>query len=103
MTELGSQRKGQQCLQTSISNHWSEERDRAARWYIFRQKCQFWYILQGLGMKNIGVLHDNLEFFAILVYAIAIWYVCGHFFQNFVFCTKKNLATLQRDNAQPSQ
>jgi hypothetical protein len=54
-------------------------------------------------MKNIGVLHDNLEFFAILVYAIAIWYVCGHFFQNFVFCTKKNLATLQRDNAPPSQ
>jgi hypothetical protein len=43
------------------------------------QKCPFWYILEGHGMEVFGALHFHLvSFFAILVYFVAIWYVCGH-------------------------
>jgi hypothetical protein len=62
------------------------------------QKSHFGYILEGLGMENIFIFYDHLEYF------IAIWsnlcqfgVVCGHlvYFSHFgIFWTKKNLATL---------
>jgi hypothetical protein len=33
------------------------------------QKSQFGYILVGLGMENIGIFYDPLEYFT------AIWYI----------------------------
>jgi hypothetical protein len=46
------------------------------------QKSQFGYILEGLGMENVGIFYDYLE------YLTAIWYilwqfctVCGHLVQ----------------------
>jgi hypothetical protein len=64
------------------------------------QKSQFGYILEGLGMENVGIYYAHLEYFT------AIWYNvwplvinCGHlvyFFQLWYVWTKKNLATLVR-------
>jgi hypothetical protein len=33
------------------------------------QKSQFWYILERLGMENVGIVYDHLEYFT------AIWYI----------------------------
>jgi hypothetical protein len=62
------------------------------------QKPQFGLILEGLGVENVGIFYDHLEYF------MAIWYnlwpfciVCGHlvYFPQFWYVwTKKNLATL---------
>jgi hypothetical protein len=62
------------------------------------KKSQFGYIWEGLGMENVGVYYDHLEYFA------AIWYNlwpfdidCGHlvyFSPLWYVWTKKNLATL---------
>jgi hypothetical protein len=32
-----------------------EEASRVARWYIFKQKYQFGFILEGLGMEKVGI------------------------------------------------
>jgi hypothetical protein len=61
------------------------------------QKYQFWYILEGVGMENVGLFYGHLAHFR------AIWYIFyGRlvffsylviFFTILVYCTKKNLAT----------
>jgi hypothetical protein len=44
------------------------------------QKCQFWYIFEGLWMDNIGVLHGHFIFLLLFyIYFMTTWYVCGHF------------------------
>jgi hypothetical protein len=35
---------------------------RVARWFILIPKTQFGYILEGLGMENVGMFYDHLEF-----------------------------------------
>jgi hypothetical protein len=67
------------------------------------QKSQFGYILEGLGMDNVGIFYDflNMYFTAILVYFMAVWHNLLPFntyiFSVFVcLWTKKNLATLFR-------
>jgi hypothetical protein len=32
---------------------------RVARWYIFKQKYQFWYILDGLAMEDDGLFYGQ--------------------------------------------
>jgi hypothetical protein len=59
------------------------------------QKYQFWYILGDVVMKNVGLFSGNFVPF------MSIWYihVCfvgiGYIFTILVYCTKKNLATLE--------
>jgi hypothetical protein len=38
------------------------------------QKCQFWYLLGGLGLKNLVYCLVILNFITILAYFMAIWY-----------------------------
>jgi hypothetical protein len=73
------------------------------------QKYQFGYILDGLGMANIGTFCGHLLYFVAtcdILWSfgtfVVIWYICGHLvhfvviwyiFPVLVFCTKKNLAT----------
>jgi hypothetical protein len=47
--------------------------------YFQTKKSHFWSILEGLGIENVGIFYDHLEYFT------AIWYnlwpfgvVCGH-------------------------
>jgi hypothetical protein len=42
---------------------------RVARWYIFMQKIQFGYILEGRGMGNVGIFNCKVEQFT------AVWYI----------------------------
>jgi hypothetical protein len=42
------------------------------------QKYQFWYILEGLGLKKLVYFLAIWYFSTILVYVMAIWYFCGH-------------------------
>jgi hypothetical protein len=55
------------------------------------QKSKFWYILEGLGMENVGIFYGHL------VKCMAVWCsLCsfGIFFPFWYVGTKKNLATL---------
>jgi hypothetical protein len=68
------------------------------------QKFQCGYILEGLGMKNMGMFQGNLEYitaawcivwhFGDLVYLVYIWYIWYTFGIFGIHCAKKNLATL---------
>jgi hypothetical protein len=40
---------------------------RVARWSFFKQKISTWVYFGGLGMKNVGIVHDHMEYF------MAIW------------------------------
>jgi hypothetical protein len=44
------------------------------------QKYKFWDILEGLGMKNVGVFYGNLEYFTAIwnIMWSLIYYVCGN-------------------------
>jgi hypothetical protein len=66
--------------------------------YIFKPKSLFGYILENLGMKNVGI------FYLQLAYLTAIWYIFGHLvhfvviwyiFPVLVCFTNTNLATLR--------
>jgi hypothetical protein len=48
---------------------------RAARWYVYiaYQKSQFGFILEGLGLKNVGIFYGHLGYFMV------IWYVLWPF------------------------
>jgi hypothetical protein len=53
--------------------------------------------LDGLGIENVVILYDRLEYFTVLWYNLQPFgIVCGHlvYFSVLVFCAKKNLATL---------
>jgi hypothetical protein len=56
-------------------------RSRVARWFIFKpKKSQFGNILEGLGMENVVIFYDDLEYFmAILQNLWQFGIVCGHF------------------------
>jgi hypothetical protein len=64
-------------------------------------KSQFWYILEGLAMGNLGIFYDHSVYFSAIGNILwPIWYILwsfGIFFPDLVFCTKKNLATLAPD------
>jgi hypothetical protein len=56
------------------------------------QKCQFWYILEGLGMENFGVLHGKLVFLLLFGYNLwqssMLWHF-GTFSQILFFAPRK--------------
>jgi hypothetical protein len=64
------------------------------------QKPQFGLILEGLGIKNVGIFYDHLEYVMAICYNL--WrfdLVCHHlvyFLPFWYIWTKKNLATLLR-------
>jgi hypothetical protein len=60
---------------------------------FLNQKSKIGYILEGLGIDNVGILCGHFEYFK------TIWYISwpfGIFSPVLVCCTKKNLATLIR-------
>jgi hypothetical protein len=63
------------------------------------QKCQFGYILEGLGMENVVILYDHLEYFEAIWYNLrpfgihSLWSF-DIFFPFWYVWTKINLATL---------
>jgi hypothetical protein len=38
-------------------------KSRVARWFVFKPKYQFGNILEGLGIENVGIFYDHLEYF----------------------------------------
>jgi hypothetical protein len=61
------------------------------------QKSQIEYILEGLGMENVLINSVHLKYFANIGYILwefGNFVVLGILFPAFVYCTKKNLATL---------
>jgi hypothetical protein len=71
---------------------------RVARWFVFKPKLPIWTIFGGSCNERcwnilwpLGLLYGSL------VYFVAIWYILwlfGIFSPVWVYCTKKNLATL---------
>jgi hypothetical protein len=59
--------------------------------YIFIQKSRFGYILEGLGMEQIGILYGHFGIFYGPCYIV---WSFGVYFHVMVYFTKKNLATL---------
>jgi hypothetical protein len=65
---------------------------------FYYPKSQIGLVLEGLGMGNIGIYYDNLEYLRLfgIVYVwlmgnfVVIWYI----FPVLVNCARKNLATL---------
>jgi hypothetical protein len=58
--------------------------------YIFQIKSQLWYILEGLGMENVGIFYGHfvslklfVKLYCRLVYFEVIWYI----FAILVCCT----------------
>jgi hypothetical protein len=39
---------------------------RVARWFIFSPKFQFGHILEGLGLENVGLFYNRLEYFTVI-------------------------------------
>jgi hypothetical protein len=39
---------------------------RVARWFVFKPKFQFGYIIEGLRMKNTCVFYGHLEYFTLM-------------------------------------
>jgi hypothetical protein len=68
------------------------------------QKFQFGEILECLGMENVGIFYDHLEYFPSIWYNLWLFDMAGHhlvyfsqfgiFFPIWYVWTKKNLATL---------
>jgi hypothetical protein len=68
------------------------------------QKCQFWYLLKGLGTEKCGGFRRYLVFILLigifyvhLVYFMAIWFFGGYFgifFPLWFILPRENLATL---------
>jgi hypothetical protein len=84
---------------SSLPNHGTNKyyftRDQGCQMFCFlNQKSLFWYILEGLGMENLGIFYDHLVYFT----AIGNILFCCHLVYIFLpvleFCTEKNLATL---------
>jgi hypothetical protein len=61
------------------------------------QKSEFGYILEGLGMENVGLFRDHLEYFTSVWYTLwlfgIVWVHLIIFSQFWYVCTNKNLAT----------
>jgi hypothetical protein len=66
---------------------------------LSNQKSQFGKILEGLAIEDVGIFMAILSlFYGQMVHAMAIWYILlpfGIFFPFLVYCTEKNLATLE--------
>jgi hypothetical protein len=43
------------------------------------QKSQFGYILEGLGMENVGIFYGPLVHFTAIWYVFVIWYISSCF------------------------
>jgi hypothetical protein len=40
---------------------------RVARWFIFIRKIPIWFILEVLGMENVGIFYDRQEYFTAIL------------------------------------
>jgi hypothetical protein len=77
----------------------SRQLTRVARWFIFRPKIAIW-VHFGRSFNGgclcilwkFGLFYGHLVHFTYFVYFVVIWYI----FPVLVYCSKKNLATLQQ-------
>jgi hypothetical protein len=61
------------------------------------QKSNFWSILEGLAMEDVGIFGPFCLFYGQMIHFMSIWYILWSFWYIFpvlVCCTEKNLATL---------
>jgi hypothetical protein len=50
-----------------------------ARWFVFKPKIPILVKFKGLGMKNVVILYDHLEYFTAIWYSLWLFgKVCGH-------------------------
>jgi hypothetical protein len=70
--------------------------------YFNNKNSQFGYILEGLGMENVGIYYDHLEYFTAILYHLwpflkSLWSF-GYFFLVLECLYEQNLATLVGKN-----